>query len=317
MIWNKKGLAFSPTNCQDSDWMQEYAQAPCSIIKDKKLLVYFSTRPKANGALMRVAHPAFVEFSSLAMDEVTATSTQPLLELGQLGCFDEFGIMPCSALQHNGKILLYYAGWTRKSSVPYDWGIGLAVSSDGYQFEKYSRGPLFGATPDEPYLFGCPKVQIINGIWHMWYISGISWVAGQDRKESVYRIKHATSDNGIDWQRDGKQIIPAMVEDECQTCFSVIEMDGVYHAWFTYRHGIDFRNPERGYRIGYAYSHDLKHWTRDDSKAGIKLSASGWDSEMVCYPDVFKANDDIHMLYCGNHFGVEGFGHAVLNEGSK
>jgi hypothetical protein len=84
---------------------------------------------------------------------------------------------------------------------------------------------------------------------------------------------------------------------------------------FCYRHGSEFREKsEKGYRIGCATSTDLLTWHRDDSNAGLVVSQSGWDSEMVAYPHVFDLNGQIHMFYCGNHFGKEGFGWATLGQ---
>ena len=68
----------------------------------------------------------------------------------------------------------------------------------------------------------------------------------------------------------------------------------------------------RNRKIGYAYSKDLINWTRDDSKVGIGLSESGWDSEMVAYPHVFELDGEIYMLYIGNEVGRYGFGLAKL-----
>ena len=83
--------------------------------------------------------------------------------------------------------------------------------------------------------------------------------------------------------------------------------------WFCYRPALDFRNSSRGYRIGYAFSHDMKEWKRDDSKAGIDISQDeSWDSQMICYPYVFTLDNKIIMLYCGNYFGKSGFGYAEL-----
>ena len=48
-------------------------------------------------------------------------------------------------------------------------------------------------------------------------------------------------------------------------------------------------------------------------KSGIDVSKDGWDSEMLCYPHVFKCDDNIFMLYNGNQFGRYGFGLAVLD----
>ena len=64
--------------------------------------------------------------------------------------------------------------------------------------------------------------------------------------------------------------------------------------------------------IGYAYSHDLINWTRDDSIVGIGLSENGWDNKMVAYPHLFKLDQKIYMLYIGNEVGRYGFGIAEL-----
>jgi len=67
-----------------------------------------------------------------------------------------------------------------------------------------------------------------------------------------------------------------------------------------------------GYKMGYAESKDGFKFQRMDEKAGIEFSSTGWDSEMICYPNVFKHNGEIYMLYCGNGYGRTGFGYAIL-----
>jgi hypothetical protein len=51
---------------------------------------------------------------------------------------------------------------------------------------------------------------------------------------------------------------------------------------------------------------------RDDAAAGIDVSPSGWDADMLCYPHVFWCDGRAYMLYNGNAFGRDGFGVAVL-----
>jgi len=68
----------------------------------------------------------------------------------------------------------------------------------------------------------------------------------------------------------------ALNVDECQALPTVFEHGGGYHMYFCYRHATDFRrNAARGYRIGYAWSGDLRSWTRDDAGSGIELSSRG------------------------------------------
>ena len=52
----------------------------------------------------------------------------------------------------------------------------------------------------------------------------------------------------------------------------------------------------------------------DDGAAGIDVSESGWDSDMLCYPHVFWCGDRAFMLYNGSEFGRRGFGVAVLEQ---
>ena len=56
-------------------------------------------------------------------------------------------------------------------------------------------------------------------------------------------------------------------------------------------------------------------WERDVDKAGLDVSESGWDAEMVAYPHVFELDGSVYMMYLGNQVGRHGFGLAVLEGG--
>jgi predicted GH43/DUF377 family glycosyl hydrolase len=104
-------------------------------------------------------------------------------------------------------------------------------------------------------------------------------------------------------------------ENECQAGPDVFYKDGLYHMYFAYREGLDFRNiPGRGYKIGYATSTDLINWERKDKEAGIEYSETGWDSTMHHYPHVFEVNGTHYMTFNGNDFGKYGFGLAILEQ---
>jgi hypothetical protein len=125
----------------------------------------------------------------------------------------------------------------------------------------------------------------------------------------------ATSLDGLQWTRHDKDIIESRLDgDEAQASPDVFFRDGKYRMFFCYRHATDYRGKERGYRIGYAESDDAFNWRRDDAKAGIDVSESGWDSEMVSYPHVFELDGRLRMFYLGNQVGKSGFGLAELEE---
>ena len=76
---------------------------------------------------------------------------------------------------------------------------------------------------------------------------------------------------------------------------------------------INFREKgESAYSLGSAYSLDLVNWIRDDSIIGMQASDYGWDSEMICYPNILKVNEKYLLFYNGNGFGKSGFGYAEL-----
>lgn len=310
--WKKQGLIFSPN--KRFHWLQEYAQCPTTLELQDCVRVYFCSRPSRNDDGSYTSQSGYLELDKQNVSKILSVGNEPILELGGAGEFDEFGSMAGSVVLHEGKFYLYYCGWTRMQSVPYNWAIGLAVSEDGKKFRRFGKGPILGATFNEPYLQACPVVKIIDGRWHMWYLSGLRWLESNGKKESVYQIMHAVSNDGVAWERNGIPIIPGVVENECQTSASVFEMNGKFHMIFSYRHGTNFReDPEKGYRLGYAWSDDLKKWNRDDSLVGIGVSDNGWDSKMICYPHVFALKNKIYMFYCGNYFGEDGFGYAELD----
>lgn len=312
--WKKLGRIFNPSDVTDRYFLHEFAQAPAVLIFDTFVRVYFSCRPPADARGQYVSYSAYVDLDRQDLFRILEVARQPVLPLGELGAFDEFGTYPISVIRHGDEIRACYAGWTRCESVPFNVAIGAAVSrDDGKTFQKLGPGPVLSYSPDEPFVVSGPKIRRFGDRWYLWYIAGKKWVLDNDRPEPVYRIRMAVSDDGYQWEKVNKDLIEVRLEaDEAQASPDVFFYAGRYHMLFCYRYSTGYRGKERGYRIGYAGSDDLIHWTRDDTKAGIDVSAEGWDDEMVNYPHVFELDGVWHMLYTGNQVGRSGFGLAQL-----
>ncbi len=315
--WIKKGLLFKTADHQQGDWMQEFAQAPCVVVRDDTVRVYFSTRPKPDSGLY-VSYSGFADLDRADLFKVKKVSAKPILSLGKLGTFDEFGTYPVSVVKNDeGKYVCYYAGWTRCSSVPFNVAIGMGISNDdGETFTKIGDGPVLSYSLDEPFVLSGPKIRRFNNLWCLWYIAGKKWIMVNGKPEPVYKIRMATSSDGINWKKENRDLIETRVADEAQASSDVFYKDGKYHMFFCYRYGANYRGKEFGYRIGYACSDDMYNWTRMDEKVGIDVSSDGWDGEMISYPHVFELDGKIHMFYLGNQVGKEGFGLATLEEGT-
>jgi predicted GH43/DUF377 family glycosyl hydrolase len=315
MRWQKLGKIFDPTEHHLRQNCFEFAQSPQTLVMSDRVRVYFSTRERDSTGKY-LSHVAFVDFDK-NMRDIIGISNHCIIELGELGCFDEHGIFPINVLRDGNKVLAYTTGWNRKVSVSVDASIGLAISHDeGRTFQKQGKGPVLSASLHEPFLIGDAFVARYEDLYHMWYIYGTKWkkFVESDPLDRVYKIAHASSEDGINWHREGRQIIADRLNaDECQALPTVFHQDGVYHMYFCYRQAHGFRTQsDSAYRIGYAHSVDLLNWERNDSNAGIDVSGEGWDSQMQCYPHTFKLDKNFFMLYNGNEFGRFGFGLAVL-----
>lgn len=310
--WKKLGRIFNPQEIENIPWLNEFAQAPSVLIFEKFIRVYFSCRPLADVKGQYVSYSAFVDLNRSNLFEIINIAKKPILKLGELGTFDEFGTYPTSVIRNGTKVLAYYGGWTRCESVPFNVAIGYAVSHDnGETFSKTGNGPVLSYDIDEPFILSGPKIRRFDDSWYLWYIAGKKWIIDNGKPEPVYKIRMASSQDGINWIKFNKDIIETKLEEnECQASPDVFYYKEKYHMFFCYRYSTNYRGKQNGYRIGYASSNDMINWIRDDSKAGIDISDEGWDSEMISYPHVFELDGNIYMMYLGNQVGRFGFGLA-------
>lgn len=317
MKWIKRGRIFDPTQHVLPNDCVQFAQSPQALVFRDFVRIYFSTRAvdKSNGKYL--SHIAFVDMKKNFRD-VIRVSDQTIIPLGGLGCFDEHGIFPMSVMRYGQAVYGYTCGWNRRVSVSVDTAIGLAISiDDGLTFQRIGDGPVLAASLREPCLVGDGFVKVIGGIFHMWHIFGTGWkkFTPDTAPDRIYKIGHATSDDGINWvKEEARQIIAdALGPDESQALPTVIEIDDRYHMFFCYRQSFNFRKAEgRGYRIGHAYSDDLMNWVRDDENPFLDVEPGEWDSDMLCYPHVFECDGKVYLLYNGDEFGRYGFGLAEL-----
>lgn len=316
MQWKKLGKIFDPRDHKLPNNCFEFAQSPQALVFDEFMRIYFSTREKdqSNKYLSQIA---FVDLDKKF--NIMKTATHPVISLGELGCYDEHGIFPLNVLEHEGMIFGYIGGWNRRVSVSVDGAIGIAISQDkGHTFQRMGNGPVLAASLNEPFLIGDPFVKVIDGIFHMWYIFGIKWKQFKpgSSPDRVYKIGHAVSLDGTTWEKpnDGEQLIADRLNvEESQALPTVARIGDRFHMLFCYRQSSNFRgNPDRGYRIGHASSYDLANWDRNDEELGLEVTAGDWDSDMLCYPHLFKIGEEIFLLYNGSEFGRFGFGLAVL-----
>jgi hypothetical protein len=313
MPWKRCGLIYWPGGPVTREWAVSHAQCPTPDLQSEtKLRIYFGTRDAQNRT-----RPTFVDVDPNNPQCVHYVHDQPVLELGELGCFDDAGVMPFSVVDSDGTKLLFYAGWNTSTTVPYRISIGLAVSHDGGDtFRRIYRGPILDRTLDEPHFCSTPFVVRESGHWRMWYLSCREWRSLKGRPEPQYDIKSAWSDDGIHWRRDGSIAIAIEQSDEAIARPWVLPGADRWRMWYCHRSLDGYRtDKESSYRIGYAESSDGgANWRRLDQLGGLGTSDDGWDCEMAAYPAVYELRGRTFLIYNGNGFGQSGFGYAVFKE---
>jgi hypothetical protein len=108
--WEKLGRVFNPREVHDRSWLHEFAQAPCALLFDDFVRVYFSCRPPPDENGQYSSYTAFVDVKRTNLLDILRLAAQPILPLGSLGEFDEFGIYPVSVIRDGGNVLAYYGG---------------------------------------------------------------------------------------------------------------------------------------------------------------------------------------------------------------
>ncbi len=308
MIWNKRGLIYSLSNKEGQ--VNTHAQLPIPLrLNEDTIRVYFSARDNRGRAF-----PTYIDINSQQPRNVKYVNDKPLISLGELGAFDDNGVMASSLLYHEGKVLMYYIGWSPRTTVPYSLAIGLAVSEDGGRnFSRFSKAPILDRSMDDPFFVTSPCVIFDDNVWKMWYASCTGWELINNRMEHRYTIKFAHSDDGIEWRTSSRLCIEYMHGGEAICCPFVIKEDNIYKMWYSKRGIMEYRSKSgQHYNIGYAESKDGLNWVRKDDEAGIDVSESGWDSEMIAYCGIYEDNKRKIMLYNGNGFGQTGIGYAEL-----
>lgn len=300
LAWEKRGLIFKSGL---ADWMSTHAQNPLpEHLGGGIYRVHFSCRDKMNRS-----HGGFFDFNIAEPRKTLKVSDKPTIGLGELGCFDDSGVMPSSLVRVGNAKYLYYTGWSKTVDVPFSFHIGLAVSTDDRTFERPSRAPVLGRNAFDPLITGAPCVLREAALFKMWYISGTKWVkdASDAKPKHYYTVKYAESSDGISWLTNDKLCLDYEGEEYAIARPIVFKEKDGYGMWFTFRGG------SNTYRLGSAHSSDGVKWVREPGIIKIEPSSEGWDSEMICYGHPFWHEGKLYALYNGNSYGSTGVGLAV------
>lgn len=304
MFWQKLGLVYVADG--EKDWAVSHAHIPTSIMLDEERIRIYSAFLDRN----KVGRIGFVDVEANNPLNVLKVSDKPVLDIGESGTFDDNGVAPICLLEYQHKLYMYYVGYQLGVKVRYFLFTGLAISSDGGEnFTRYCKVPILDRSDRELFVRTAANVYQDQETWKMWYIAGSKWIDLNGKQVPTYNLRYLESEDGINWGKEGKVCLDLANKDEYGFGRPfVIKENHLYKMWYS------IRTLSKGYRLGYAESTDGLNWNRKDDEVGIDVSASSWDSEMICYGCIQKTKYGTYMFYNGNNYGETGFGVALLKE---
>ena len=300
MKWKKKGRIFFVSGQHELATSHALLPTPF-LLENGNIRMYFTSMDER-----RIGRTFYIDLNSDNPSEILQNIRMVPVAIEESPDFDGYGINTCQVIMKDSVFLLYYIGYSRPSGLPYKINPGLLVSRSP-NFLDAQRYPILKDEMMQKNLsHGSYCVFQSNDALFMWYANGEEWISVNGKPYLQTTIKSGTSTDGIAWTMSDTVCITPQANEFAIGRPWVIMENNLFKMWYS------IRSKSVPYRIGYAESVDGINWTRKDEEVGIDVSASGWDSEMICYPSVIKVKDRTYLFYNGNNNGETGFGWAEL-----
>lgn len=173
ITWSKESLnpILTPSN---SPFINEVGLEEPTVLKDSLYRMWYKSDPTSS-----------IRYAT-STDGITWDKYEKTVLTGT-AYWENRGVANPSVIFKDGQYWMYYTAW----GIDNGWMIGLATSTDGIVWEKYSGNPLNLPLIDH---FGRPAVIFFNNKFHLFYHTG------RGRGTDIY---HLISDDGINFACDG------------------------------------------------------------------------------------------------------------------
>lgn len=280
--------------------------APSPILYDEKTIRIFIGCWDENS----ISRIGYIDVEKDNPTIVKNVCEEPVLDIGEVGCFDDNGVFPAHAYKvSDEEVRLYYTGFQKGDKIGFFNFTGLAISHDnGNTFCRVSQAPTLDRADEGLYTRAGQSVYPCEtGGWHCVYSAGSSWyhVGGKDRP--IYEVFYQYSRDGIHLAEQGMKIVSCDFNVEHGLGRpQIIKLGNYHYVFYTRRIIADMK-----YFLGCTRTKDFEVWERcDELFENVTFGEAGsFDEKMIYFPGVVKVSE--HVAYCfytGNHYGETGIG---------
>ncbi len=215
----------------------------------------------------------------------------PLIKPGISGAYDSKHCVDPAAIEHAGKLFLYYSAIGDGPD-----RIGMAVSDDGHSFRKHPEAVLEGRAPE---------VVLKDGLIHLFYVLG--------NPKGGYEYHLAVSKDGINFKPEGPVLQPSVSGWDSYTIVTarIFLENGVY----VMSYAGDYKEKDYPKRFGLAFSSNLRVWNSYPKNPVFEAGALGtWESRAIWFPEILKHGGRYYMYYEGNNGSFSQIGLATCDD---
>jgi len=203
-------------------------------------------------------------------------------------------------IRYGGKYWMYYCGGRdanpNKYALMTAYHIGLATSTDGISWTKYSGNPVLSARVDiyDYTNLIMPVVMVENGTFHMYYAGNRGNKISSDSQD--INICYATSTDGYDWTKYSGN--PVLLHGKPTTAWDGLDIrptsvfrapSGKLRMYFKAT-GIG-----QGSNLGAAESTDFRTWRYITTKSLYEGDPNGWEDGVTNYNHLEYYNGTYRM----------------------
>ncbi len=296
MIWERRGMVGFPAAY--IDWADNSLLQPTPyLLNDEIVRVFCGMRDKTGRSRI-----GFVDINPDNPNTIMGYSSNPSLDLGGPGLFDESGVVPCALRYEHGSLYMYYAGYELSTTVRFKAYSGLAVSHDeGISFERKKKVPVLDRSDEEPLFRAIHSILKADSGWDIWYGAGERFVPGENKSLPVYNIRYMHSEDGVKFPEVGSVAID-ICEDQHRVGRPCV-LKTAYGYTMLYGYGSE----KRPYTLALALSRDGKVWNKVPGEMSIIGLRDDLDDQMAAYPSVVRTKKGTYLFYNGNEYGKYGF----------
>ncbi|WP_245227043.1 hypothetical protein [Parasedimentitalea maritima] len=257
-----------------------------------------------------VSRIGWVDVDAADPKHIKAISSEPVLDVGAPGMFDDNGVIMGDVLEvSKGELRLYYVGFQLVEKAKFLAFTGVAISHDrGDTFRRYQQTPILDRCPDGT-LFGALHsiARMPNGAYRAWIARGSRWLELEGRQYPTYDCWTLTSTDGLKFDNALAQriITPNQEEYRIGRPRANQLVDGTWELRVT---SDTLAKQYESFRFTSA---DGVAFARTDDVELPRGDDGSWDGEMTCYPAHVETHAGArYLFYNGNDMGRTGVGVA-------